>query len=87
MHASHLLTLLATTTLFALSSASPTTLHTRAEKAVAVCADQLLANTPMCCNEDADGEDGLDCKEGEFRKKIKYLWRGNEREREREKEY
>jgi hypothetical protein len=70
MHASHLLTLLATTTLFALSSASPTTLHARAEKAVAVCADQLLANTPMCCNEAADGEDGLDCKEGEFRKKY-----------------
>lgn len=66
MHASHLLTLLATT-LFAFSSASPTTLHTRAEKAVAVCADQFLANTPMCCNEDADGEDGLDCKEGQSR--------------------
>jgi len=64
MHTSHLLTLLATT-LFALSTASPTTMHARAEKAVAVCADQFLANTPMCCNADADGEDGLDCKEGE----------------------
>jgi hypothetical protein len=35
----------------------------------------------MCCNEAADGEDGLDCKEGEFRK-IKILWREDERERE-----
>jgi hypothetical protein len=72
MHTTHLLTLLLTS-LFALTSASPTTLPMSmqpraeaAEKAVEVCGDFLLASTPMCCNEvaDSESEDGLDCKEG-----------------------
>jgi len=65
MHTTHLLTLLAST-LFALSAASPTTMHARAEKAAVAVCDNILASTPMCCNEDADGEDGLDCTEGEL---------------------
>jgi hypothetical protein len=71
MHTTHLLTLLFTS-LLALTTASPTTMPTskqlepRAEKAVEVCGDFLLASTPMCCNEvaDSESEDGLDCKEG-----------------------
>jgi len=69
MHTTSLLAILVTS-LFALTTASPTTIPTsiqpRAEEAVEVCGDFLLASTPMCCNEDAESEDGLDCAEGQL---------------------
>jgi hypothetical protein len=77
MHTSHLLALFAASYLALTATASPTgtitatkstlALKPRAEEAEepGVCAGFLLPTTPMCCNETADGEDGLDCKEGE----------------------
>jgi len=64
MHSSHLLA----TAFFALTAtASASTMKIpRADKAAAVCGDFLLASTPMCCNQDPESEDGLDCKKGEF---------------------